>query len=166
MSLNNNNSGIRLNVHDNDVIENTSFFIINQNTPIQNNINSYSQYVLTHNFVSASMIDIMYEFFDDIIDYDRMEDRMMDIAMTESFNNYKTQEKKPGVKICIESICVDDKHKGEPCAVCKSEFEINEKITVLNCNHIYHTDCIGEWVKYKSECPVCRAEIPTNFTQQ
>jgi len=37
---------------------------------------------------------------------------------------------------------------------------------VLTCKHILHTECISEWVKYKSECPICRAEIPTTFTKE
>ena len=44
---------------------------------------------------------------------------------------------------------------------CISDFEKGEKITELECKHILHTECISEWVKYKSECPVCRSFVKT-----
>lgn len=47
----------------------------------------------------------------------------------------------------------------EACPICR-ETILEELISPLKCNHIFHTVCIEEWVKYKPECPVCRASIP------
>jgi hypothetical protein len=51
--------------------------------------------------------------------------------------------------------------KDENCTICVSKYQIGENVTELNCKHIFHTECISEWVKYKSECPVCRQSIDT-----
>ena len=90
-----------------------------------------------------------------------MEERMMTVAMNESLDYYKTQERKPNIELGIKSEKASDKHVEEKCAICKEDFELEENITSLVCNHILHTDCIREWVKYKSECPVCRKQIQT-----
>jgi len=111
-------------------------------------------------------------FYDDInelVQYDNIindlvyseNDRMLRIGMNESLNYYKTQEKKPNIKLNVESCKATIDHKQYDCSICKSGFMIEEDITILLCNHILHTDCISEWVKYKSDCPVCRAQIPT-----
>ena len=42
------------------------------------------------------------------------------------------------------------------CTICISDFENEDMISITNCNHIFHTDCIKEWGKYKIECPICR----------
>lgn len=34
-----------------------------------------------------------------------------------------------------------------------------EKPRVLDCSHIFHRECIGEWIKKKDHCPMCRATI-------
>ena len=42
------------------------------------------------------------------------------------------------------------------CSICTEEFDINDDIGILKCNHIFHTKCITEWGHYKCECPICR----------
>ena len=109
-----------------------------------------------NNFSAFELLDLMYG--NSLMD---SEERMMNIVMEESLNHYNTREKKPNVKICIKNTLATDVHTEENCAICKSEFEKDENINILKCKHIYHTECIGEWVKYKSECPVCRENIQT-----
>jgi len=96
----------------------------------------------------------------------RIDNRMMEIAMRESLDQYKTQEKKPNVELCIQGELATKDHLNKSCVICKSDLELNDKITVLECKHILHTECIAEWVKYKSECPTCRSKIHTTFTEQ
>lgn len=49
--------------------------------------------------------------------------------------------------------------ENKACSICIVDFEIDDMISITNCNHIYHTDCIKEWGKYKNECPVCREAL-------
>jgi hypothetical protein len=118
---------------------------------------------------SVSTIDIVDNFFNGLMVRerrmdDRMDDRMMEIAMRESLDQYKTQEKKPGVKLCVDGMLATEEHLDKACSICKSDFELKENITILECDHILHTECIAEWVKYKSECPTCRSKIHTTVT--
>ena len=133
------------------------YMIIPPSRNVMNNITDYG----LENMIS--IFDIFNSMLvGDVPQYNRietMEDRMMEIAMRESLLHYKTQEKKPNIKLAIKSMICDDKYKGENCAICKCEFENDVNITILKCKHILHTECISEWVKYKAECPVCRDKI-------
>ncbi|KMZ68455.1 E3 ubiquitin-protein ligase, ATL family [Zostera marina] len=46
------------------------------------------------------------------------------------------------------------------CAVCISEFEDDEMIRLLpKCDHVFHTNCIDEWLGTHTTCPVCRDNL-------
>ena len=48
------------------------------------------------------------------------------------------------------------------CPICGLTVAENDSAgwTSLTCDHTFHAQCISEWVKYKSTCPLCRAIIP------
>lgn len=41
------------------------------------------------------------------------------------------------------------------CAICYIDFENEDNIAKLTCNHTFHEECIKEWFKYKQICPYC-----------
>ncbi|KAL5820044.1 hypothetical protein ACOSQ4_023886 [Xanthoceras sorbifolium] len=46
------------------------------------------------------------------------------------------------------------------CAVCLSEFEDDDMVRLLSkCDHAFHPDCIGAWLAARVTCPVCRAKL-------
>lgn len=46
------------------------------------------------------------------------------------------------------------------CAVCLSEFEDDELLRLLpKCDHVYHPECIDEWLQNHVTCPVCRVNL-------
>jgi hypothetical protein len=54
---------------------------------------------------------------------------------------------------------LDDKIKSMniSCTVCQDEFNDEDTVRVLPCEHIYHPDCIDDWLKLHSyKCPCCR----------
>ena len=160
---NNNNSRIRVNIHEYDGYNPFDELVFNNldnsldNSSIQNEIRTALNQV--------RMLDVMAGFFgsmmDGISEDGISEDGMMEIARSESLNYYKTQEKKPNVKLDINESIASESLKEEKCAICLSFFNVGEKITELECNHVLHTECVAEWVKYKSECPACRGPIKT-----
>ncbi|KAG8076835.1 hypothetical protein GUJ93_ZPchr0006g44025 [Zizania palustris] len=51
------------------------------------------------------------------------------------------------------------------CAVCLSEFDDEEELSLLpKCSHAFHPDCIGEWLAGHVTCPVCRCNLDPNDT--
>ncbi|CAJ1960900.1 unnamed protein product [Sphenostylis stenocarpa] len=49
------------------------------------------------------------------------------------------------------------------CAVCLCEFDDAETLRLIpKCDHVFHPECIDEWLSSHTTCPVCRANlVPT-----
>ena len=47
------------------------------------------------------------------------------------------------------------------CCICLTEFQDDDAVTELKCfeNHIFHSDCIVDWLKKNQTCPICRADV-------
>eukprot|EP01130_Rhizamoeba_saxonica_P016105 TRINITY_DN7373_c0_g1_i1.p2 TRINITY_DN7373_c0_g1~~TRINITY_DN7373_c0_g1_i1.p2 ORF type:complete len:112 (-),score=23.05 TRINITY_DN7373_c0_g1_i1:62-397(-) len=53
------------------------------------------------------------------------------------------------------------KYENEMCVVCADQFVDDDEAHKLDCNHIYHVDCIIPWLTKHNTCPVCRFELST-----
>ena len=50
--------------------------------------------------------------------------------------------------------------KTDTCAVCQELFDNLDIVTELvGCNHIFHFNCVKEWIDTKGTCPCCRNAI-------
>ncbi|CAK7353234.1 unnamed protein product [Dovyalis caffra] len=50
--------------------------------------------------------------------------------------------------------------EGLECAVCISKFEDSEVLRLLpGCKHAFHKNCIDQWLKSHSSCPLCRYKL-------
>ncbi|KAF2284112.1 hypothetical protein GH714_019163 [Hevea brasiliensis] len=48
----------------------------------------------------------------------------------------------------------------ELCAVCLSEFAVDETVRDLKCKHVFHKDCLDKWLlQCRSTCPLCRTKV-------
>ncbi|KAH8739434.1 ring finger [Cryptosporidium ryanae] len=45
------------------------------------------------------------------------------------------------------------------CVICLNNIKDEDLIRSLPCSHIYHHNCIDEWVKIKSSCPLCNTSL-------
>ena len=45
------------------------------------------------------------------------------------------------------------------CSICLEEFKEGDKIKKLNCNHVYHEECLIPWLNKNDYCPMCRQNI-------
>ncbi|KAH9543910.1 hypothetical protein CY35_13G090300 [Sphagnum magellanicum] len=44
------------------------------------------------------------------------------------------------------------------CAVCLGDYQKNDKLQQLPvCGHVFHKDCVDEWLANHSTCPICRS---------
>lgn len=71
-----------------------------------------------------------------------------------------------GLKINVEDklivILFDEDLYAEDsmCCVCLKEFEINEKLhQIPACQHMFHGDCIQNWLYSNTTCPLCRCSV-------
>ncbi|XP_020706736.2 E3 ubiquitin-protein ligase Arkadia isoform X2 [Athalia rosae] len=49
----------------------------------------------------------------------------------------------------------------EKCTICLSEFEDCESVRRLPCMHLFHVDCVDQWLCTNKRCPICRVDIET-----
>ena len=81
-------------------------------------------------------------------------------TMDKIFNENKNNNK--------ESNIVKDKIKKFPqiyykknefdnfeCFICIDEFKENELLKQLKCGHIFHKECLGQWLLKNNNCPIC-----------
>ena len=56
---------------------------------------------------------------------------------------------------------IKEKKEGDNnnCIICLADFEVGDKVTSLPCLHMFHTDCIKNWLKSKNHCPICKYTI-------
>jgi hypothetical protein len=42
------------------------------------------------------------------------------------------------------------------CAVCYTEYVVDEEVRALPCLHFYHRECIDQWLLHHRMCPICK----------
>lgn len=50
------------------------------------------------------------------------------------------------------------------CTICLLEVEDGERIAVLSCGHLYHADCLGEWI-LKKVCATCVFDVTLHHNE-
>jgi len=45
------------------------------------------------------------------------------------------------------------------CLICMAEFEEEDTLKILPCNHEFHKDCIDQWFNNHNKCPLCKQEV-------
>ncbi|KAG5605321.1 hypothetical protein H5410_026813 [Solanum commersonii] len=71
--------------------------------------------------------------------------RLLDFCLSMKTHTYQFPKSK----------CLDGK---ERCSICLDDYYDKEKLTEISCGHIYHFDCIREWIKLKNICPICKRD--------
>ena len=70
---------------------------------------------------------------------------------------YQTDNSKVISKIKKNVLAPKDIDKSSSCSICLEEFNSEKEIAFLDCKHVYHMDCIIEWIKKEVSCPLCRS---------
>ncbi|XXG67214.1 hypothetical protein AAC387_Pa06g0613 [Persea americana] len=47
----------------------------------------------------------------------------------------------------------------EKCVICCTEYEDEDMLIRLPCQHRYHSDCVAKWLKLNKACPICKEEV-------
>ena len=73
--------------------------------------------------------------------------------------NFENEIKKLKDEIYIN--CLPEiKLKNQKCTICLIDFKDVEKIKIFSClQHIFHEECIINWLKNKNNCPICRKQL-------
>merc|ERR1712072_950512 len=56
----------------------------------------------------------------------------------------------------LKSKKLKKKIKGERCCVCLGDFCKGDEIRKLGCKHVFHKDCVDQWLMQNRKCPLCK----------
>jgi hypothetical protein len=59
----------------------------------------------------------------------------------------------------IEVFEATKKDEEELCSICYYNLKEGEEIHKLECKHVFHCECIKEWLMKERSCPLCKQEI-------
>jgi hypothetical protein len=51
---------------------------------------------------------------------------------------------------------------GNTCNICLDDYQDEDEVRILKCEHLYHTKCIDRWLTSSNKCPVCKSDISSN----
>ncbi|KAK4513919.1 uncharacterized protein ATC70_005926 [Mucor velutinosus] len=72
-----------------------------------------------------------------------------------SYHNNPDQQKQ---NAHLEAITIP-RAEDAACSICLGEYETDELICKLWCQHHYHKDCVQEWLALNSKCPLCKRDF-------
>ena len=59
-----------------------------------------------------------------------------------------------------------DSRKETECAICLEEFQRNDIIKEFyKCKHIFHKECLKNWLKRSNECPLCKHDLTEDINK-
>ena len=50
----------------------------------------------------------------------------------------------------------EEEEEADKCTICLSEFEVEEDVRRLPCMHLFHVECVDQWLGQNKRCPICR----------
>src|SRR4051794_23624770 len=54
---------------------------------------------------------------------------------------------------------VDGMNRSQECSVCLAAFAPESQKRKLDCGHVFHLNCIKQWLNIKPTCPNCRSGV-------
>lgn len=87
--------------------------------------------------------------------------------MQSSFDDQEELVRQENINLKIPNFLINqdniDQYKNQQCSICCSEYDIGDNVSKLNCDHLFHYNCIKEWGCYNQTCPLCKIGIPFEF---
>lgn len=53
----------------------------------------------------------------------------------------------------------EDKQQDDKCAICLGDYEPDEDVKNMPCGHMFHSECLGRWLKINRTCPICKQSL-------
>ncbi|CAF0746850.1 unnamed protein product [Brachionus calyciflorus] len=148
---NNNNNNMRQNFHQTNLNPNLNqislpFQMFLQNMPSALSYQFYSR------MSSAHLLDRTLE------DFMRLEENFLNLNRGASEEMIETNT----LTFCYE-FEEKEEHEREKCTICLNEYENSENVRRLPCMHLFHVNCVDQWLKMNKKCPMCRVDIETKI---
>ncbi|GMI87382.1 hypothetical protein HRI_002407500 [Hibiscus trionum] len=77
-------------------------------------------------------------------------------------NNYgMVPAAESSIDLMLNKVRVEAEAEEQDCTICLEELKVGSDASQMPCAHIFHGDCIQEWLHTSHYCPICRFEMPT-----
>ena len=129
---------------------------------VKNIINNDEQDIYEELMYRIILRSIMiHNMFDEEEEEDTDYNRIINESFNESLINSSLQKTDNIINISSKKYAlIENKEKYDKnCCICFEEFVDDCDISVLKCDHLLHMNCMVEWGKYKTSCPVCRENV-------
>ncbi|KAF9567449.1 hypothetical protein EC968_003249 [Mortierella alpina] len=70
----------------------------------------------------------------------------------------KSADKPSAQPAPVEYLTLEDAQDAV-CAICLCDYEDEEELRKMKCNHYFHKDCVDEWLRLHRNCPLCKRDI-------
>ncbi|MCD9645982.1 hypothetical protein HAX54_035472 [Datura stramonium] len=63
----------------------------------------------------------------------------------------------------LEKVKIEETELGSDfvCVICTEKMEVGSEATKMPCSHVYHGNCLMNWLGVKRACPICRFMLPS-----
>jgi hypothetical protein len=78
--------------------------------------------------------------------------------------NENKPETSDGAKGCLKKS--DKEDSIDKCTICLCDFEEEEDVRRLPCMHLFHVECVDQWLTTNKCCPICRVDIEAHSSIQ
>ena len=118
---------------------------------IENNLTTNLNNIINDDYSNMPDLISMYNIIDYNNDFNYIYNDVKIVLNDEQFEN-------------LEKVKYEDINEINECLICIENFEENNEITKIKCNHIFHKECIKKWLCNESnKCPICRIEIDKGY---
>lgn len=76
-----------------------------------------------------------------------------------------SSEESPKEESEVNANNVVDDDDLEKCTICLYEFEVEEDVRRLPCMHLFHVECVDQWLITNKRCPICRIDIEDHIKE-
>ena len=145
-------------------------FRVNLRNNLNRDYNTYDEDNIYDEFINNNLTDFISGVFNMISTIEPLNvyDDVLERVLQESLethnqlvrtNDYVSFKK---LKYCN----IDSSKLDTSCSICLVDFEDESNISLTDCDHIFHMDCITEWSRYKKDCPVCRKDLKNKLEKK
>jgi hypothetical protein len=146
----------------NDSKENITYIRNILNVRNINNNYDNNRNILSNIVTDSNMSNMISLFITNYMENRDEENRNEENRNEENRNEENKNEENKDIKLNECRFCElndETRKNNENCSICFEIFKDNEIVNITYCNHIYHNNCITEWIKINKTCPLCREYI-------
>ena len=130
--------------------------INNQNNEIRN-IRRYRR-SYSNNFPNYDI-----PFPNDLITFNRHRERQRLVPIIDENGDNKVRATDKEIINNLPETQIEDVNKLDSekknCVICLEDFKNKDKSIILPCIHLFHKNCINNWLKSKNICPICKFKL-------